>query len=49
MRDLRNNVNRIVNAETANISKIIDAAVRQIEAIEIIKREKGLDLSLIHI
>ncbi|WP_425538117.1 DNA-binding protein WhiA [Microaceticoccus formicicus] len=43
MRDLRNNVNRIVNAETANISKIIDAAVRQIDAIELIKREKGLD------
>lgn len=39
-RDMRNNVNRIVNCETANLSKTINAAVKQIEAIKLIK-EKG--------
>ncbi len=43
MRDIKNNVNRIVNAETANISKTINASIKQIEAIELIKKEKGLD------
>ncbi len=43
MRDIKNNVNRIVNAETANISKTINASLKQIEAIELIKREKGFD------
>lgn len=35
-RDMRNNVNRIVNCETANLSKTVDAAVKQIEAIKLI-------------
>lgn len=38
-RDMRNNVNRIVNCETANLGKTINAAVKQIEAIESIKKD----------
>lgn len=33
VKDLRNNVNRVVNCETANISKIITASMKQIEDI----------------
>lgn len=36
-RDMRNNVNRIVNCETANLSKTVNAAVKQIEAIKKLK------------
>ena len=39
-RDMRNNVNRLVNCETANLSKTVNAAVKQIDAIKLIK-EKG--------
>jgi len=39
-RDMRNNVNRLVNCETANLSKTVNAAVKQIEAIKLLK-EKG--------
>ncbi len=39
-RDMRNNVNRLVNCETANLTKTVGAAVKQIEAIKLIK-EKG--------
>ena len=38
-RDMRNNVNRLVNCETANLSKTVDAAVKQIEAINLIKKK----------
>ena len=45
-RDMRNNVNRIVNCETANLGKTINAAVKQIEAIESIKKDgKFLELT----
>lgn len=37
LRDIRNNVNRMVNCETANLNKTIDAALKQIEDINIIK------------
>ncbi len=37
IRDIKNNVNRKVNCETANLNKTINAAVRQIEAIKKIK------------
>lgn len=43
MRDMRNNVNRLVNCDTANLNKTIDAATKQIENIELIKREVGLE------
>ena len=34
---MRNNVNRIVNCETANLAKTVDAAVKQINAIKKLK------------
>ena len=37
IRDIKNNVNRKVNCETANLNKTINAAVRQIEAIKELK------------
>ena len=42
MRDMRNSVNRIVNCETANLNKTIDAAVRQIDNIRLLEKEYGL-------
>ncbi|HHT51493.1 MAG TPA: DNA-binding protein WhiA [Eubacteriaceae bacterium] len=41
-KDMRNNVNRIVNCETANLSKTVNAALRQIENIKYIKDNMGL-------
>ena len=43
IKDIRNNVNRKVNCETANLNKTVNAAVRQIEDIELIL--KRMDLS----
>ncbi|SHH58344.1 DNA-binding protein WhiA [Clostridium grantii] len=43
MKEMRNNGNRLVNCETANLSKTVNAAVRQIESIELIKKEIGLE------
>ena len=42
-KDVRNNINRIVNCETANLGKTINASVRQVENIEYIDNEIGLD------
>ena len=42
LKDMRNNVNRRVNCETANLSKTINAAVKQIEEIEFIRDNYGL-------
>ena len=42
-REVRNNVNRKVNCETANIKKIVSAAVRQKEDIEYIRDTVGFD------
>ena len=39
IRDMKNNVNRKVNCETANLSKTINAAVKQIEAIKNLQRK----------
>lgn len=41
-KDMRNNVNRKLNFENANLDKTIDAATKQIEAIEHIKKTVGL-------
>lgn len=41
-KDMRNQVNRLVNCETANLNKTVDAAVRQIENIEFLKETIGL-------
>ncbi len=43
MKDMRNNVNRIVNCETANVTKTVDAAVRQMQAIEKLDKRRGLE------
>ncbi|TCS95708.1 DNA-binding protein WhiA [Hazenella coriacea] len=43
MKDMRNSVNRLVNCETANLNKTIQAAMRQIENIQLIDQEIGLD------
>lgn len=42
VRDMRNSVNRIVNCENANLSKVINASAKQIEAIEYIDETVGL-------
>lgn len=44
IKSMRNDVNRQVNCETANLAKTIDASVRQIELLERLKKEKGLNL-----
>lgn len=43
VKDMRNQVNRLVNCETANLQKTVNAAVRQVKCIELIARRKGLD------
>ena len=43
MKDVRNNINRIVNCETANLDKTINASMRQVENIEYIDDVMGLD------
>lgn len=40
---MRNSVNRKVNCETANISKTVNAAVKQLEDIVFIRDKAGLD------
>ncbi|MGL4773162.1 MAG: DNA-binding protein WhiA [Clostridium sp.] len=42
MKEMRNNVNRLVNCETANLSKTVNAAVRQVESIKLIQSRIGL-------
>ena len=44
VRDMRNSVNRIVNCETANLNKTINASVRQVEGIKYIADTAGLDV-----
>lgn len=43
VKDMRNSVNRIVNCETANLNKTIQAALKQVENIRLIDRELGLE------
>ena len=42
VKEMRNNVNRIVNCETANLTKAANAAVRQVENIRIIEETIGI-------
>lgn len=42
-KELINDVNRRVNCETANITKLVEASGQQLEAIEKIEAEQGLD------
>jgi len=42
MKEMRNQVNRLVNCETANLNKTVHAALRQLEAIKVIESTIGL-------
>ena len=42
-KDLRNNVNRMVNCETANLNKTVEASIAQIEAINFLKKMKKFE------
>lgn len=42
LKNVRNNINRLVNCETANLGKTINASMRQIESIEKIRNSIGL-------
>lgn len=43
LKDMRNNVNRIVNCETANLEKTVNASVRQVDNIRYIAKNIGFD------
>ena len=43
VKGMRNRVNRLVNSETANVEKTVNAALAQLEAIRIIDEQVGLD------
>ena len=43
LKDMRNSVNRQVNCEAANISKTVEAAMKQVAEIEYIRDTAGLD------
>lgn len=42
VKEMRNNINRAVNCETANLQKTLDASFKQIESIKLIRDVKGL-------
>lgn len=43
LKDKRNNINRLVNCETANLNKTINASVLQVQAINLLKSKKKFD------
>lgn len=43
LKEMRNDVNRLVNAETANLQKMATAAAGQVAAVRTIERARGLD------
>jgi DNA-binding protein WhiA len=43
LKNMRNSVNRMVNCETANLNKTIDASIRQINSINILKKSTLYD------
>ncbi|MDP2232300.1 MAG: DNA-binding protein WhiA [Actinomycetota bacterium] len=43
VKSMRNDVNRLVNAETANLERTADAAIAQVEAIGLLDARVGLD------
>ena len=43
LKDMRNQINRLVNAEAANVEKTVAAAMRQLEDIRLIDERLGLD------
>nr|MCR5387982.1 DNA-binding protein WhiA [Lachnospiraceae bacterium] len=42
LKEMRGNVNRVVNCETANIAKVVNASLRQVEDIHFIEEHGGL-------
>jgi len=42
-KDMRNQVNRLVNCETANLNKTVNASVRQLENIKLVKDTVGFE------
>ncbi len=44
VKGMRNQINRLVNCETANLNKTVDAALAQMRDIALIKEEVGLDV-----
>ena len=49
LKEMRNSVNRQVNCETANINKTVNAAVKQVEDINFIKKTAGLEMLSEHL
>ncbi|MFW5971968.1 MAG: DNA-binding protein WhiA [Bacillota bacterium] len=43
LKDIKNNINRKINFETANLDKTVKAAMLQLEDIELIEATRGLD------
>ena len=43
VKDVKNNVNRLVNCETANLNKTINASIKQVENIEYIDSKIGIE------
>ena len=43
LKEMRNQVNRIVNCETANLEKTVNASLRHVDSIRYIAETKGLD------
>lgn len=43
LKDTRNNINRKINCESANMDKAINAAMKQLEAIKKIRKNNGFD------
>ncbi len=43
IKSMRNNINRVINCETANLAKTVDASMRQVQHIEHIQNTIGLD------
>ncbi len=43
LKEMRNNVNRAVNCETANINKTVNAAMAQADSINIIEKHMGIE------
>ena len=43
MKETRNNINRLVNCETANLNKTINASIEQIEAIKKLKKNNEFE------
>jgi len=42
-KEMRNRVNRLINCETANLSKAVETGLRQVEAISFLKDKLGLE------